>query len=217
MTKVLGEAMLGIEREKLRECKVIGLQRDEADGRMWFRYRAVTPDLALIQGVLGHERKECKGARGVLMATDKVFEHFCTPGRVLGKDNAKMDRRLYSHFRRRLEMVNVDSDGKELLAASMMREQVFKDNHGVEELAGKPLTPNMRLTLRDATHASRRRRLHGRAHNMQCPRCARAMQMLRSTSWRQNVIESTCAHPTSISHMNIHMSHANACRKGTPL
>ena len=158
MAKVLGEAMLDIERAKLRGCTVIGLQRDEADGRMWFRYRAVTPDLALIQGVMGHVRKEFKGAKGVLMATDKVFENFCTPGRVMNKDGAKMDRRLYSHVRRRLEMVNVDSDGKELLAASMMREQTFPDNHGVEELVGKPLAPNMRLTLRDKTHASRRRR-----------------------------------------------------------
>jgi hypothetical protein len=95
MLKCLGESILERDRRALKECKVIGIQRDEADGRMWFRFRAISPDLKLIQGVLGHARKDMKGGKGILFATDKVFVSFCTPR--LGIDpNAKLDKRLTS-------------------------------------------------------------------------------------------------------------------------
>jgi hypothetical protein len=157
MMRCLCEAMMEEERKRIMDSKVIGLQRDEANGLLWFRFRCITKNLEFFQGIIGCGEKEFKGANGILKATDVVFQQFSTPGLMLDPKNNKLDKDCYRHLRQHLEMVNVDSAADELLASSIMRTEVIEDNHGVAALAGQPLNPNMRVTIRDKTHATRRR------------------------------------------------------------
>ena len=83
---------------------------------------------------------------GCYLAPRGVFKDFCTPfsgaPKCIGKPQKKA--KLYKHMTRVVEMACTDAASDEMLATPL--------------LVRSQITPNCRLTIRDKTHASRRRR-----------------------------------------------------------
>ena len=165
MQLCLFEAMRALDREVLGAAVCIGLQRDESHGHLILRYRACGPGLEFAQGVFGHMKSFGTGASAITDATAETVRQLCTPFHGLPADikpkggEFKPDQALYRHILDKIEMINVDSASDELLSATQMRQEAHAAGFA-EPSAGErllPLTPNMRFTIRDKTHATRRR------------------------------------------------------------
>ena len=91
------------------------------------------------------------------LAPRGVFKDFCTPfsgaPKCIGKPQ-KMDAKLYKHMTRAVEMACTDAASDEMLATTL--------------LVRSQISPNCRLTIRDKTHASRRRREGGYVYACVC-------------------------------------------------
>lgn len=157
IAQCLFEAMLCLERQMVRASKSIGIQRDEAHGRLWLCHRICSDDFRETAGILGMVSGFGTGAKNIVKATEQAFRVFCTPGAIFRSDaplshhRGAMDTDLFQILTQRVEMINVDSASDELLASRMM-----KDTTSAMLTDMGPLTPNLKIIIRDATHATRR-------------------------------------------------------------
>eukprot|EP00435_Cladocopium_sp_Y103_P029235 s4114_g7.t1 len=77
LTWCLAEALKTLDQRSLEEASAIGLYRDERNGRVLVRCRAVSKNLEVHSFVLGQERFGGTGARNLTTATASMFKRAC--------------------------------------------------------------------------------------------------------------------------------------------
>ena len=159
MTWCLGEAILDVDREFIRQAKTVSLCRDDRAQRLLMRFHGATATLDVRSGVLGigTEHREKPDADGLVAATKQVLEHFCTPRREAPKHGdgpydiaESMDAKLVHHLTTIIEVIAVDEEAAELKAADSGRGR----RSSAADLA--PITPNLKFVTRDKAHGFRR-------------------------------------------------------------
>ena len=159
----LSEVLKANTRRFLEDADCIGLIRDERHGRLLIRYRAVK-GLDLQCGVLGQAKNFGTGHENIGQATINLVRQALEANsgaprasrhRLLSKPQQdELSQRLTKRTTavlEKVEMLCVDSASDELLSGQVMRYGPQNDstrNNGV--------TPNLKLVIRDATHAARR-------------------------------------------------------------
>ena len=154
MTWCLCEAIKSIDQRFIGESTAVSLFRDERNGRLALRFRAVTADLRTHCGTLGQQRDFGTGARNITLATREIMKRACS--RFAGAPDEQhisstpfVMEKLLRHLENNVTALTVDSAGDELLSGEMMRSPVLS---GLQ----MEVTPNLRFVLRDKPHASRR-------------------------------------------------------------
>ena len=146
----LAEAKRMLLRAWLKDEAVsISLQQDERHQRLLVRFTAASATLQRRSGVLGLAKNFGSCAGAVSAATEKVIRQFCTlcceaPG--LNRSGLAADEGLLESLRTKIEVIVADNASDEQKASALLR---------------KDFCPNIRLTLRDCAHASRRTGLSG--------------------------------------------------------
>ena len=152
MTFCVAESMKSVDQKFIRKAQAIALYRDERNGRIAVRFKAVARDLTVHSGTLGQEREAGTGARNITVATYRIMKRacsrFCLPP-APSKSPAVLKKQLLQHLRTTVTSVTVDSAADEVLSAELMRSSVLNASQ-------KELTPNLRFVLRDRAHSSRR-------------------------------------------------------------
>lgn len=148
----VAEAMKSVDQKMLGSAESISLFRDERQGRIAIRFRAVTANLQVHSGTLGQERDAGTGARNITLATLKVMQRACSrfanpPAASKMRSFVKKD--LLQHVRQTVTSIAVDSASDEVVSAELMRTAVVSP-------ALCHLTPQLKFVLRDKAHASRR-------------------------------------------------------------
>ena len=123
LTWCLAEALKTMDQVVLAKCAAIGLFRDERDGRIAIRFRAVTPDLHVLSGFLGQEQFAGTGGRALTIATEHVMKRACSrfSGRHDSKQKSFLKKSLFRHFKSKLVSVTTDSAADEVLSSELMR------------------------------------------------------------------------------------------------
>lgn len=153
---------------------VLTLFRDESKGRVAIRYFAADKNLNTRRGVLGQTKSFGTGSVEINKATLHIAAQLMKPlanppRRVVGlpDEDPEADLARGMALLQRAELLCVDSASDELLAGRIGREvapaAAASDGAAGEVAAaaaaavtGKAITPNLRLVIRDKTHASRR-------------------------------------------------------------
>ena len=104
LTWCLAEALKTMDQVVLAKCAAISLFRDERDGRIAIRFRAVTPDLHVLSGFLGQEQFSGTGGRALTIATEHVMKRACSrfSGRHDSKQKSFLKKSLFRHFKSKL-------------------------------------------------------------------------------------------------------------------
>ena len=149
----LSEAMKEQDREIISAAQAISLFRDERNGRLAVRYRAVNNNLDEFSGTLGQARNFGTGSSKITAATEGIMSRMCTKLCGAPPDQFRATARklpsLLEHLRMSVLCITVDSAGDEVLSGEMMRTPSLSPT----QLA---LTPNLKFVIRDKTHGSRR-------------------------------------------------------------
>ncbi len=161
MEYCLAEARRVHIRAQLRKACSISLQRDARQARLAVHFTAVDPALNTYRGLLGVQRNFGTTAWDITKATAAIFRRAAVICR--GTKCAKLDKALLRHMKATVHMICVDSANDELLSAEIMR-QPIREAMGV-------LTPNLRVVLRDAAHASRRTHQFSLSLSLLCCLC----------------------------------------------
>ena len=141
----------------LHTAHTIWLARDGRRQRLLIRFRAVGfkgGQLVSRVGVLGHRKQHGTDAAGIVDATKSIVQAALQKGRGLP---AGLDARRALHDTRadasavlnKVEALTVDAAADETLAGEMMRGRCCMEDE-------RAMCPNLRLVVRDKTHASRR-------------------------------------------------------------
>ena len=157
----LSEVLKARTRKVLENADCIGLVRDERQGRLLIRYRAVK-GLDLHCGVLGQAKNFGTGHVNLEKATVDLVKQALQPCTEAPKTSTFKPSRSQVELSRRLaerttavlekvEMLCVDSASDELLSGQVMR---YGSENNSSHKDG--VTPNLKLVIRDATHAARR-------------------------------------------------------------
>lgn len=162
ITWCLSEALLDIDRAFVRKAVTLAVCRDDRAQRLLMRFTGATADLEVRSGVLGigTAHLEQPDADGIVAATKEVFDNFCTlrqgaPSHGGGPYNVKaasVDSKLLEHLCAIIEVVAVDEESAELKAADIGR------GRRASALELRPITPNLKFTLRNKAHGFRRYR-----------------------------------------------------------
>ena len=146
MVLCLTEACKRLDQRFMKTVKSLALARDERSGRLSIRFIGVNSDLTVRRGMMGVAVGNHSGGDGILRATDRIITDFSTV--YLGMKRERRERQLQKKVQNAIHMVTVDAAANEVLAAELMRLPIN------EILA--PLTPNLKIVLRDKAHGSRR-------------------------------------------------------------
>ncbi len=144
---LLGESIFTVDRRAIAAAASIAIARDESKGALVVRFSCTSEKLEQRSGILGIVRGFGQTASAVTRATQAVFKEFCTPnprGRFGGGGALQMSNRLYNHLNNKIEFMTTDAALNELLSARLM------------PTGPNPLTPNLKMCLRDYAHGSRR-------------------------------------------------------------
>lgn len=150
----LAEAIRDHDRKQLQNAACIALQQDARGSRLMVRFAAVVAgSFERVVGVLGQAKGFGSTHVEIARATEKNMQRFCTPfyGAPLTPGKAcpaTFNQDLWTHLRNSVEMLGSDAAADEQLALRLLRTSSASAN--------KPLFPNLRLILRDRTHAARR-------------------------------------------------------------
>ena len=161
MRWTLTEAHLESMRKRLAQCLCLVLLRDERQGKLCIRFRACGPDMAVTSGLLGIHELQGKTAKDLVLATEKVVEHFATrnllpPRNFRGPTKNALDNDLFMFLRKQCTMVVTDCASNELLAQQLSRGQRGGVSlHGGDESITS-LFPNAKIIGRDRAHACQR-------------------------------------------------------------
>jgi hypothetical protein len=158
MTWCLAEAAKDFERAHMKKSIVVALHQDARDQLFLVRYAAVTPDLKVMRGVLGIAKNFGTKSDDICTATIGILESFCTP-RLSPPESptrssaASVDNNLLEHLRSKIEMFDADAATDEQRAGRVLqgKSESLSIGHGASAVL-----PNLKLILRDRTHAATR-------------------------------------------------------------
>ncbi len=162
MTWCLAEAAKDIERAHMKKSMVVALHQDARDQLFLVRYAAVTPDLKVMRGVLGIAKNFGTKSDDICTATIGILENFCTP-RIsppvsptgTQPSAGTVDRNLLEHLRAKIEMFDADAATDEQRAGHVLQGKSESLSIGTRASA---ILPNLKLIVRDRTHAATRLR-----------------------------------------------------------
>jgi hypothetical protein len=160
MTWCLAEAAKDIERAHMKKSMVVALHQDARDQLFLVRYAAVTPDLKVMRGVLGIAKNFGTKSDDICKATIDILENFCTPRLSppvsptgFRPSAASVDHNLLEHLRSKIEMFDADAATDEQRAGRVLQGKSVSLSIGSRTSA---VLPNLKLILRDRTHAATR-------------------------------------------------------------
>ena len=141
MRECLFEAICEARREFLSKAETITVLRDESKGYLLIRVMACDNRFNDMVFSLGLRFGRRQDAPSVVDSTAQIIEEFCQPKVLLPHRKALPPVELAARIKTKIEAVCVDSASNELKAA---------------RLGADDVTPNLKVVLRDAAHASRR-------------------------------------------------------------
>ena len=153
-TYALSEAVKADSQDDIANSCMWAMHRDESQGRLTCRYKAVDSKLQCSFGYLGTEVNGAQDAESITNSIDTLMTNFTK--RFWGAPDkpsitARTKEQLRKGMKRKLAVIAVDSAANEILSAKMMRHP---------EICGKArhqaVAPLLKLTLRDTAHARRR-------------------------------------------------------------
>jgi hypothetical protein len=155
------EALREADAAFLDASDVVWLARDARQSRLLIRFKAARfckGEIVVRQGVLGQAKNGGTTAAEILAATKAVITRACTKTHAPRHGNIDHEtvvaEQCAGRLCQKIEALTVDSAADEVLAGELMRGQCQ-----LLDCAQAALTPNLRLVLRDVTHASRRPRI----------------------------------------------------------
>ena len=169
MTWCLAEAAKDIERAHVRQSTVVACHQDARDQLFLIRYSAVSKDLKVMRGVLGIAKNFGTTSDDICKATIGILEDFCTPRLSPPKppsgfrpSSSSVDDGLLQHLRSKIELFDADAATDEQRAGNILHGKSKSEAMGNH---ASPFLPNLKLVLRDRTHAATRHpRLSKYAH-----------------------------------------------------
>ena len=151
----LAEAIKDIERSNIKRAIAIALHQDARSQLFLVRYAAVMKDMSVVRGVLGTAKNFGTTSDDICQATINICKSFCTP-RLLpprtGNRPSTMDLELFEHLRSIVEVVDADAAADEQRAL-----RILQGSAKSMTLACHKFFPNLKVILRDRTHAATRR------------------------------------------------------------
>jgi len=150
----LAEGIAQLDRIALKNASVICLLRDERKGRLMIRFRCTGDDLAVRTGMMYQCKDFGTGGKCITDATNDAFRKISTwghsaPPRYDGTPvKVRYDRSCDGMIRQKVLALGVDAAADELLSGRMMK--------GSTRDEMLPITPGLRLVMRDKTHGCRR-------------------------------------------------------------
>ena len=151
----LAEAIKDIERSNIKRAIAIALHQDVRSQLFLVRYAAVMKDMSVVRGVLGATKNFNTTSDDICQATIDICKSFCTP-RLLppraGNLQSMMDLQLFEHLRSIVEVVDADAAADEQRAL-----RILQGGAKSMTIACKKFFPNVKVILRDRTHAATRR------------------------------------------------------------
>lgn len=153
MAWCVAEGVKAMDQRCLAKSSKIALMRDERNGRIAIRFRAVSPELAVRSGFLGQARQSGTGADNLSAATWEVMKRACSRfvGAPDGKRKGFLKKDLFQHVQKAVVAMCADSAADEMASCEVMRMaelSLLEDN--------KAMLPNLQHVFRDRAHASRR-------------------------------------------------------------
>ena len=150
----IGEALKDQDRLAIKNAKALSLFRDERNGRLHVRYRAVDNDLNETSGTLGQARDFGTGATNITNATAAIMKRMCVKDHGISsfagcKSSEATVPGLLEHMKNAVLCLTVDSASDETLSGEIMRSGMLSNTQ-------QALTPGLKFVLRDKAHASRR-------------------------------------------------------------
>lgn len=161
----LHEAAKRSEQRQLLRAQCIAIHQDAREGTLLVRYTAVDSCLVRTEGILGLAKDFGTKARDIYHATLHIIKDFCTASvpssacQRRGVFGAKFNAKLYEHIKSKIELFDADGAADEQRAARLLRSN---------DQAQSECLPNLKLILRDRTHAATRSAL---AHDASCASC----------------------------------------------
>jgi len=151
----LAEAIKDIERSSMKRAIAVALHQDARSQLFLVRYAAVMKDMRVVRGVLGTAKNFGTTSDDICQATINICKSFCTP-RLLPPRTANrpstMDLELFEHLRSIVEVVDADAAADEQRAL-----RILQGSAKSMTLACHKFFPNLKVILRDRTHAATRR------------------------------------------------------------
>eukprot|EP00438_Fugacium_kawagutii_P035753 Skav229347 [mRNA] locus=scaffold2596:465700:472220:+ [translate_table: standard] len=153
MAWCVAEGLKGLDQKCLANSSKVALMRDERNGRIAIRFRAVSPQLAVRSGFLGQARQSGTGADNLSAATWEVMKRACSRfvGAPDGKTQGFLKKNLFNHLQQVVVAMCADSAADEMASCEVMRTaelSLLEEN--------KAMLPNLQHVFRDRAHASRR-------------------------------------------------------------
>ena len=150
----LAEAIKDIERSYIKKAIAVALHQDARAQLFLVRYAAVMKDMRVVRGVLGTAKDFGTTSEDICQATIDICKSFCTP-RLLppraGNQQSTMDRHLFEHLRSIVEVVDADAAADEQRALRILQGSARSVTAGCQKFF-----PNLKVILRDRTHAATR-------------------------------------------------------------
>ena len=154
MTWCLAEAARDIERDHIRQSTSVVLHQDARDQLFLVRLAAVSQDMKVMRGVLGIAKNFGTTSDDICKATVGILDAFCTPRlsppRVPSALASSVDGRLLQHLKSKIEMFDADAATDEQRAGHVLQ------GKSASASMSSIIFPNLKLVVRDRTHASTR-------------------------------------------------------------
>lgn len=147
------EGVKALDQKFLENAECVSLMRDERNGRIAVRFRAVSPQLAVRSGFLGQARQSGTGSDNISAATWEIMQRACSRfvGAPDGKSKGFLKKKLFKHLKDNVVAMSADSAADEMASSEVMRLpelSLLEDNQA--------MLPNLQHVFRDRAHASRR-------------------------------------------------------------
>lgn len=157
MSWCLSEAYSDLDREFLRRSTSISLHHDARGQLFLVRYSAVDDRMHVRKGVLGVVRNHGTTSDHLVQAMLGILESVCTarqqpprPSQRQLPPPSTVDTQLFEHIKKTIELLDADAASDEQRAGL-----VLQGKSRSSAIPGVPL-PNLKLVLRDRTHAATR-------------------------------------------------------------
>ena len=140
MALCLAETCFHRDREFLRSATMMALRQDVRQQMLLVRYSACSESLECRRGTLGMVHLDAGGNAALQAGIIQVVTEFCTE--KFGLDGANLDSALVAHLKHITGILDADAASDEQLAGRLLR--------------SSGIFPNVKVQMRDRTHASGR-------------------------------------------------------------
>ena len=152
MSWCLAEAAKELEQRRLSTVECLALHQDAREGVLMVYYTGIDVHLRRFQGALGIAKDYGTKAKDICHATLAIIKSFCTTRLFAPRPSdvqPVFDEALYEHVKAITELLGADGAADEQRAARLLTGNVANDDK-------RETLPNVKLIMRDRTHAATR-------------------------------------------------------------